>query len=31
MDVLQMGAKEFARHIDQTNVRPDAAEKDIVK
>ncbi len=31
MDVLHMGAKELARHIDHTNVRPDATEKDITK
>lgn len=31
VDILRMGAKEFARHIDQTNLRPDATEKDIIK
>ncbi|HTX43737.1 MAG TPA: deoxyribose-phosphate aldolase [Methanocella sp.] len=31
MDVTHMNAREFARHIDHTNVRPDATENDIIK
>jgi len=31
MDILRMDAKELARHIDHTNVRPDATENDIIK
>jgi deoxyribose-phosphate aldolase len=30
MGVLQMGAREFARRIDHTNVRPGATESDII-